>query len=196
MRSPPIGAAPKRRYRLLVGGCRCFLALIALIFSFGMASGAGIAGDSLEYQVKGAFLFKFGAFVEWPPSAFPEPGTPFVIGILGDDPFGATLDQTIENRKVQGRPVVIKRYKRGEQVRDAHILYISPSETGRLEQIAASLRGVSILTISDESLTPRGIINFVIQENKVRFEIDAEAADRAGLKVSSKLLSLAKVVDR
>jgi hypothetical protein len=170
------------------------LSVVAVALSCGTGHGAMKAEGSLEYAIKGAFLFKFGDFVEWPPSAFPGPGTPFVIAILGKDPFGASLEQTVQNRTAHGRPVVIKRYKRIEQVQDAHILYISPSETERLEEIAASLSGTSILTVSDESPQPAGIINFIIQENKVRFEIDIEAAESAGLKLSSKLLSLAKLV--
>jgi YfiR/HmsC-like len=194
LKSPLLGAVPHKPYHLLGACCRWFLALVALTLWGGTATGAAKAEDSLEYAVKGAFLFKFGAFVEWPPSALPEPGAPFIIGILGEDPFGANLDQMVQNREVHGRPVVIKRYKRIEQARDAHILYISTSEKERLQEIAASLSGTSILTVSDESRQAGGIINFIIQENKVRFEIDAEAAERAGLKLSSKLLSLAKVI--
>jgi hypothetical protein len=188
--------APRlNRFRLPPKNPRGWAALVALnLFLLGWGIAAAKIEDSLEYAIKGAFLLKFGAFVDWPPSALPEPGAPFIIGIFGEDPFGADLDHTVQNREVHGRPVVIRRYKRVEQAKEAHILYISPSERERLEQILTSLDGTSILTVSDESPQPAGIINFIIQEKKVRFEIDLEAAERSGLKLSSKLLSLAKIV--
>lgn len=188
------GAGVLDRFRLLPRSCRWWAALVALnLFFFGWGSAAAKTEESLEYAVKGAFLLKFGAFVDWPASALSEPGASFIIGILGEDPFGANLDEMVKNREVHGRPVAIKRYKRMEQAREAHILYISPSERERLGQIVASLDGASVLTVSDESPQPAGIINFIIQEKKVRFEIDLEAAERSGLKLSSKLLSLAKL---
>ena len=151
--------------------------------------------SSLEYTVKGAYLYKFGAFIDWPQSAFPTPDSPFIIGILGNDPFGPSLDEVVQNQTVNGRPIVISRYKRVEQARAAHVLYISPTETENLAQILASLRDTNVLTVSDQSKDAKGIINFILQENKIRFAIDPEAANRAGLKVSSKLLSVAKVSD-
>jgi len=173
--------------------------IATVFFAFSLALGAqsvpAIAGDSLEYTVKGAYLYKFGAFVDWPPTAFPDTATPFIIGILGDDPFGPKLDALVKNRTVHGRPIVVKRYQRAEQAKEAHVLYISPTEAERRDQIVAGLKGTSTLTVSDESKDWMGIINFIVQDNKVRFEIDPEAANRAGLKISSKLLSVADVVN-
>ncbi len=167
----------------------CLAVMAALAFG---TAGVASSADSFEFPLKGAFLVKFGGFVEWPAGAFHDAGTPFVIGILGDDPFGARLDQAVQNHQVQGRPVVIRRFKRVDQVRETQILYIGMNERERREQILASLRGTSTLTVSDGFPPPAGMINFIIEENKVRFEIDSDAAERAGLKVSSKLLKVAR----
>jgi hypothetical protein len=182
------------RSRNRVSGARRYgvFVLVAMML-LALVCGIAKAQATSEYAIKGAFLVKFGAFVEWPADAFPSPSSPFVIGILGEDPFGAELDRSAQGAMVQGRPVVIKRYQRVEQSSDAHILYISATTQERREQLLSWLRSERILTVSDKSALPGGIINFVIQDNKVRFEIDAEAAERAGLKLSSKLLALAKV---
>lgn len=169
-------------------------ALLALSLTPGLGRGTALAEEPLEYAVKAVYLLKFGDYVEWTPGALPGPGMPFVIGVLGNDPFGAHLDLAVKGRTVQGRSIVIKRYQRVDQVENVQILYISPAETGRWEGRPASLRGMSVLTVSDGTPQQGAIINFVIQGNKVRFEIDADAAERADLRLSSKLLSLATAV--
>jgi hypothetical protein len=177
-----------------IPGRRWFLALVIFVIA---SSGTGVfatAEESLEYLVKGAYLYKFGDFVEWPSASFPEPDMPFIVGVLGEDPFGADLDAIVRDRTVQGRPVVVRRYRQVSEAASAHILYISPTTKDKLEQILATLRDASILTVSDDSKSSPGIINFITVENKVRFEIYPNAATRAGLKVSSKLLGVAAVV--
>src|SRR5687768_16355470 len=119
----------RARYFLLhVYGHWIMTALFALGLTFSAQSVPAIVGDSLEYTVKGAYLYKFSAFVDWPASSFANAKAPFIIGILGDDPFGPKLDALVQNRTVHGRPIVVKRYQRVEQAKDAHILYISPTE--------------------------------------------------------------------
>ena len=158
---------------------------------------AGLAhAQEPEYAVKGAFMYKFGDYVEWPPSAFSGPGTPFIIGILGEDPFDGGLDQTVRNRTVQGHPIVVRRFRKVDQVRGVQVLFMSPSEAARWDQDLAGLQGLNILTIGDRPGLPGAVITFVLQGDRVRFEIDQDAADRAGLKLSSKLLSLAASVKR
>ncbi|HXC16642.1 MAG TPA: YfiR family protein [Holophagaceae bacterium] len=147
-----------------------------------------------EYEVKGVFMYKFGDYVEWPVTAFDGPGTPFTIGILGDDPFDGTLDQIVQNRTIQGRPVTIKRFHRVDEVRGVQILYLGASETERWQKDLENLKGMTILTVSDQTRKPGAVITFVLKDKKVRFEIDEDAAGRAGLKLSSKLLSLATSV--
>lgn len=149
--------------------------------------------ESLEYSVKGAYVFKFSAFVEWPPTAFATSTSPLIIGIVGDDPFGNVLDQTIKDRTVNNRPIQIRRFKHGEQPQDVHILFISQSERKQLDSIVSNLHGV--LTIGEfDSTTSGTMINFMSEDNKVRFEVDLDQANRAGVKLSSKLLSVARSV--
>jgi hypothetical protein len=152
-----------------------------------------LAGEAQapEYAVKGVFMYKFGDYVEWPAAAFDGPGTPFTIGILGEDPFDGGLDEIIQNRTVQGRPVVVKRFHRVDEVRGVQILYLGVSEAERWKKDLESLRGMNVLTVCDRAMQPSTVITFLIQDKKVRFEINQDAAERAGLKLSSKLLSLA-----
>lgn len=159
----------------------------------------GNARDALpEYQVKAAYLFNFLKFVEWPSSAFADPLAPFVIGIVGDDPFGSALAEVTVGKTVQGRDLVIRRYHPGENLRGASILFISASEKKRLSQLLASLRGSSVLTVADMDgfLDAGGMIQLLSENDRVRFAINVDETTRARLKVSSKLLSLAHVVGK
>jgi YfiR/HmsC-like len=155
------------------------------------------AQESLpEYQVKAAYLFNFLKFVEYPEDAFADPLAPIVIGVVGEDPFGAALAQVVTGKTVQGRDLVIRKYRTGEDLRGAHILFISPSEKKRLPTILSSLRDSSVLTVADTEgfLEAGGMIQFLYENNRVRFAINVDATSRAKLKMSSKLLSLARVV--
>ena len=149
-----------------------------------------------EYQLKAVFLFNFAQFVEWPTNAFPDAQAPLVIGVLGTDPFGKDLDEVVRGEKVKGRPLVVERYRRIEDIKTCHMLFISSSEMGRLERILADLKGRNILTVADaDGFARRGVmICFVTKENKIRLEINREAAQAAGLTISSKLLRSATIV--
>jgi hypothetical protein len=151
-----------------------------------------------EYQVKAAFLLNFARFVEWPAEAFGGDGSPFVIGILGNDPFGYALDQTVKDKSVNGRRVAIRRLQTARDTKGCHILFISSSERGRLSQLLSSLNGSPFLTVADMDRFTQmgGMIGMVLQENKIRFEINVAMTELARLKVSSKLLSLATVIRR
>lgn len=150
-----------------------------------------------EYQVKAAYLFNFLKFVEWPENTFVDPLAPMVIGVVGDDPFGIALPQVVIGKTVQGRDVVVRIYRSGEDLRGAHILFISSSERKKLPAILSSLHSSGVLTVADMEgfLDLGGMIQFVPENNRVRFAINVEAARRAKLKMSSKLLSLAKTVE-
>ena len=154
------------------------------------------AVTSPEYQVKAVFLFNFAQFVDWPPEAFPQAQTPLVIGILGNDPFGAYLDETVRGEKVNNRPLVVHRYRRIEEIKTCHVLFISESEVNRLEQILSRLQGRNILTVSDAYgfALEGGIIQFVTEKNKIRLRINLGAAKAVGLTISSKLLRPAEIV--
>lgn len=155
------------------------------------------AQDALpEYQVKAAYLFNFLKFVEYPDGAFADPLAPIVIGVVGDDPFGGALGQVVIGKTVQGRDLVIRKYHSGGDLRGAQILFISASEKKRLPQILSSLHGSSVLTVADTEgfLEAGGMIQFLDENNRIRFAINSDATGRAKLKMSSKLLSLAQAV--
>src|SRR5271168_2290238 len=143
--------------------------------------------QDLEYQVKAAFLFNFLKFVDWPAAAS---DVPFVIGVLGHDPFGEVLDNTVRGKIVSGRHIEVRRYSRIGEVKDCNLLFIGRADSGRL--------GVPVqpglLTVGEASgfLKAGGIINFYLEENHVHFEIQPSVARSAGLRVSSQLLKLAR----
>ena len=149
-----------------------------------------------EYQVKAVFLFRFAQFVEWPPSAFPEPRTPLVIGVLGHDPFGTYLDDIVQGETVNNHPLAVHRYATVEEITTCHILFISRSEDARLERVLVGLKGRDILTVGDaERFSTRGgMIRFVTEQGRIRLRINLKAAEAANLKLSSKLLRPAEIV--
>jgi PPE-repeat protein len=165
------------------------------------ASFSGIAraqSDQLsDYDVKAAFLFNFTKFVEWPESSFESPQAPIVIGIIGDSPFGDSLTRIVAGQKAQGRGIEIIRYRRGDDLRRCNVLFISDSERQRSAQILASLQPASILTVSDMDgfAEAGGAIQFVIQDNRVRFIVNLDAATQSKLRASAKLLALARVIN-
>lgn len=172
---------------------RLFVASALLLLLSGVSWAAPTAP---EYQLKAVFLFNFTQFVEWPPPAFETATSPIVIGILGSDPFGAYLDDTVKNETINGRPLSIERYTKVEDVKLCHVLFISRSETPRLQQILTGLKNKNILTVSEIENFSRlgGMIRFTTVENKVRLRINLEATKAANLTISSKLLRPAEIV--
>jgi hypothetical protein len=169
--------------------------LMTLLLVMGTAVPQARSETSPEYKLKAAFLYNFASFIDWPPKAFPTAQSPFVIGVLGDDPFGGALETIAQKKNVNGRPLALKRSHNVDDLKDCHVIFICASEQERLPQILEGLRGLPILTIGDRDDFSRqgGIINFFFDQNKVAFEINAEAAQRAGLKISSQLLKLARL---
>jgi YfiR/HmsC-like len=145
-----------------------------------------------EYQVKAAYLYNFGKFVEWPINATASEGS-FNICVLGQDPFGPTLAATITGESIKGKNVLLKRIPRVQDAVGCHILFISSSEEVRLKEILAALDKTSVLTVSDMPQFTRrgGMIQFVMEANKVRFEVSLTSAERTGLTLSSQLLKVA-----
>jgi uncharacterized protein DUF4154 len=162
---------------------------------FGAVAGRAYAAPS-EYQVKAVFLFNFAQFVDWPAEAFPRPQAPFVIGVLGEDPFGARLDEVVRGERVNGRPLVVERYRSVAEIRNCNILFIGNSEAGHLDEILAALKGRSILTVGDaDAGGQRGVmIRLVNENNRIRLRIDVAAAKAGNLTISSKLLRPAEIV--
>ena len=158
------------------------------------ASAAAQHGHDLERSVKSAYLFKLGAYVEWPPTCFPTDASPFVIGVLGEDPFGKALDEAIAGRTMEGRPVVVRRLHTVEEAAGVHVLYLGATSQESSEQIREALVGRPVLTVGEKAARSGAIVEFVLRGGKVKFEIDAGAASRAGLKLSSKLLDVALAV--
>ncbi|MDO8589259.1 MAG: YfiR family protein [Armatimonadota bacterium] len=149
-----------------------------------------------EYQIKAVFLYNFAKFVEWPSSAFADANSPIVIAVLGEDPFGSSLEQVVKGKTVGGRRFSIKRFEKIRDLEPCHILFISSSESGHLSKALDSIKGPNVLTVSEiERFAQRGgIIGFVVTDNKVGFEINLDAAKKVNLKLSSKLLKVARVV--
>src|SRR5688572_19810426 len=168
----------------------------ALLASALWLCAAANAAAPSEYQLKAVFLFNFAQFVEWPPQSFESPNTPFVIAVVGEDPFGQYLDAAVRGETVMGHPLVIKRYRSVNEVEPCQILYISDSELARLDRILNSLDQRAVLTVSDiQRAAERGaIIQFTNQHNRLRLRINVAAAKAAGLTISSKLLRPAEIV--
>ncbi len=151
--------------------------------------------QTAEYQIKAVFIYNFAQFVDWSPRSFPDAQAPFVIGVLGDDPFGSYLDETIRGEKINGRDLIVQRFRHAADVRNCQVLFISRSESDRLDQDLAVFRGRSILTVSDiEDFTARGgMIRLATERGRVHVHIKLDAVRSANLTISSKLLHVAEV---
>ncbi|MCI0415820.1 YfiR family protein [bacterium] len=169
---------------------------LLLPFILPLLTSPALPQSPTEYQVKAAFLYYFAKFIEWPHGIFPAESTPIFIGILGEDPFELELDETIRGKTANGRELFVKRSEELSELKNCHILFISSAEKERIPYILDSLRGLSILTVSetDNFIEEGGIVNFVIIQNRVQFEINLQAATGAKLKISSKLLNVARTI--
>lgn len=175
--------------------------MVALIFRISLALLALAAApafaqrDQGEAQIKAAFLYKFGSFVEWPARAFPRPDSPFTIGVMGSDPVASALEQVAAGRTVQGRPIAVRKLRRGEALAGLHVLFVGQAETAKLADILPGARAESILVVTDSenALSQGSMINFVV-EDKVRFDVALPPAERGNLKISARLLTVARKV--
>jgi hypothetical protein len=149
-----------------------------------------------EYQLKAVFLFNFTQFVDWPADTFSSADQPVVIGVLGDDPFGSYLDETVRGERVNNRSLLIRRYHSDKELGECQVLFISQSEAGRLDDILQRLNNRSVLTVSDSPGFGQrgGMVLFVMEDHHVRLRINADAAKAAHLTISSKLLRAADIV--
>jgi hypothetical protein len=167
-------------------------ALVSAILALG---GPAQAGPDKEHRVQAVFLFNFAQFVDWPESAFQGPKDSLVVGILGDDPFDDFMDDVVKGESVRDHPIVVKRFKRIEDIKECHVLFIGANEASRLNGMLASLKDRKILTVGEsrDFLAHGGMIRFVEEDGKVRFKINLDAVQEADLSVSSKLLKVAQV---
>lgn len=169
-------------------------AICALVV--GLARCAGQDAASTEYQVKAAYLFNFAKFVEWPAGAFRTPNSPLVICVLGSNPFGSELEGSIAGKTVGGRRLEITHLPRGLDASACQIVFIPSSEKGQVREILQRLTGTNALTVADTSgfIDDGGMINFVWEGDRVRFEANVDAAEHAHLRLSARLLTVAKLV--
>ena len=169
-------------------------AITGLAMVLGLSS-AHAADGLLEYEVKAVFLLNFTKFIEWPAAAFELPDSPITICVLGEDPFGATLDQVVNGEIVNGRKVAVQRIKRPPAPKSCQILFWGKSDSAAAKGLPAL---GPVLTVGEgESFAhDGGMIAFVIDNRRVRFQVNQTLAENAGLKLSSKLLSVAKAVER
>jgi hypothetical protein len=179
----------------VVIGAIAFVAYGLLFAGHVIAQESGVIDR--EYSIKGAFLYNFGRYVQWPATAFFDDRAPFVIGVLGTDPFGAVLDEIANSAKVDGRTVVAKRFATLAEYAPCQILFIAASTDAKIKTEALTkLQNKGVLLVGEEDgLVRQGAaVSFFIENNKVHFEINVQAARQQQLRVSSKLLSLAKIV--
>ena len=149
-----------------------------------------------EYEVKAAYLFNFVKFVEWPSGTFSNDSVPIRMCILNDVPFGLQLTEAVRNKTIKSRPIIVVPVKTVEESRACQVLFISVPQSRQASQLISVLQGTSTLTVGEtrDFLEEGGIINFVLREHQVHFEVNHKAAMQAGLRISSKLLSLANQV--
>ena len=175
-------------------GARLTIALVAAVALLGGAP-MQAHGDTLEYAIKAAYLFKFTPFVEWPASAFAAPNSPFNVCVFGGDPFGAVLDQTVGGHQVGEHPVKVLRPQTADAASACHILYVGGARAPVAAATLSKLRGSPILTVTEQALgVSGGVVQFLVKDGHVRFTIDAGAAAANRMTISGKLLSLAASV--
>ena len=152
--------------------------------------------QATENQIKAAYLYKFGGYVEWPVQSFDKADSPLVIGVLAGDTFADVLEQTIAGRSMNGHPISVRKIRHGEPYTGVHIVFISRTETAALNDAIAGVKGQAVLTVTDSERGPSAgsMINFVLEDNKVRFDIAPTPAEQNRLKISARLLNVARKV--
>jgi hypothetical protein len=156
---------------------------------------AATAGESLnEYEVKAAYIYYFAKFTDWSTENLPQPMTPLVIGVIGDNEFGSIMESVVKGKTIETHAIQVHIIKSFADAKKCNIVFISASEGQHALQFLENLQTESILTVteSEEHSKPRGIINLLVENGKVRFEVDLSMAEKARLKLSSKLLRLAR----
>ena len=179
-----------KRVRVMPTAAASGFALLCLLL---FAPVAAAQSESVEAAVKATYLYKFAPFVDWPSGTFPSPTSPVTLCVVGDDPFGSVLDRAIAGQSAGQRPLEVRRRRTAERNSGCHIMYLAGSAAQSVAEGLAVVRGTAVLTITNSVREARakGIIHFVVAENRVRFEIDDYAAAQSGLAISSKVLALA-----
>lgn len=171
--------------------------MLAAIVMFSSSPGSG-AQSTLpsEYELKAAFLFNFAKFIDWPANNFASPQSAFTICVLGQGPFVQVLDDILQGKQIGDRPLAVQRFKDIAEGRHCQIIFVGSSESAHQMELLENLRGENVLVVGETTgfAESGGTIEFTLEDNHVRFTINIDAADRAGLKFSAKLLALAKIV--
>jgi hypothetical protein len=179
-----------------VGGHLYRLAVLALAFMFcWMPLPAQDDGPS-EYALKAAMIHKFAGFVTWPAESFETSTSPVVLTVLGTDPFGSELEDMVQGPTASGRRIVVQRVRDERHLTTCHILFVASSEESRFKEILSRVNGRAVLTVSDTEgfCEQGGIVSFYREGKHIRFQINPTAAEREGIKISSQLLKLARIV--
>jgi hypothetical protein len=174
------------------------LALLwALPSNAGAADGAA-AAPGRECEIKAAFLYNFTKFIDWPAQTFANADTPIVMGVLGDSPCVQALERLVQDRKVNGRTLVVRRITSAEQAKVTQLLFVGSAQEGQFAGLEPALHSLPVLTVGESPAfaTLGGAIDLLPQGDKIRFEINIDAAEHAGLKISAQLQKLAAVVHR
>jgi hypothetical protein len=168
----------------------CFVLIAVSPHAFAQGNNEG------EYRLKLAFLYNFAQFVQWPPEAFHDPAAPLTLCVAGQDPFQGEIEQSLSGRTVGGHPIEIKRLRPNDDPRACHMIFVRASEKRVAGKLLAALKGSNTLTVGETKgfADLGGVINLTLDENKLRFEINLDAAMQTRLRISSKLLALAKIV--
>ena len=150
-----------------------------------------------EYQIKAKYLYNFTRYVNWPKEVFTDSISPFVIGIVGQDPFGIELEKTVEGKNIKNRTFSVKRFNSINDLEFCHMLFIGLIDKKHQNQILNKIKGLSILTVGNRTNFTQdgGIINFIEKKEQVRFEINTKVARESRLKISTKLLKMADIFD-
>ena len=162
------------------------------------SSAPGMEPVSKEYQIKAAFLYNFANFVQWPAQSFADADSPIVIGVFGTSPFGTVLEKAVSGRKINGHRIVTMVVQTPAAARQAHLLFVGATEDSKLDELKAALSGAPVLTVGESPAFAQqgGMITFVLKSDKLRFEINVETAQKAGLKISAQLQKLATEIRR
>ncbi len=152
--------------------------------------------ETVEYPVKLAFLYNFTKFVEWPSDSFRNPDAPLVICIVGNDPFNPSIEGELRSRTVGSHPIEVRTLRTSDILSVCHMVFVPVTAEDQATKVVRGLKGSSTLTVGETEgfAVLGGIINLTVEENKLHFEVNLLAAERAGLKISAKMLALAKIV--
>lgn len=182
-----------------LAACRGFLVgtLVMLLAAGGASDGRAQAPRALEHQVKAAFLYKFLSYVQFPARPQATPDAPLTIGVIGADALADELAQLAADRRVNGLPVIVRKLRAGDSVSGLHILFIGRAANGSAASTIATARAEGILTVteSEDAFARGSVINFVVVDDKVRFDIALQPAEQANLKISSRLLAIARKLE-